>query len=192
MSWIWHTTCREVELGIASDCRFVKNFKTERTNDSDKLIIYKPSRSQLSLILEILAINPRETRFGSGTQVKPCRSGSRTGWLTYSEYRRGGPYVVLFFLLLLLCESYGVIFKSVLKSIFSGSAFRKKNLKHKYVSASHDFIILRSVVQSWNFAHFDLYIGGEARSKLINLGFPQCKTNSSGDFRGKRQGFDGN
>ena len=49
----------------------------------------------------------------------------------------------------------------------------------------------RSVVQSWNFAHFDLYIGGEA-SKLINLGFPQCKTNSSGDFRGKRQGFDGN
>ena len=181
MSWIWHTTCREVELGIASDCRFVK-----------KLIIYGPFRSQLSLILEILAITLTKLGLVGALWVKPCRSGSRTGWVTYSEYRRGGPYVVLFFLLLLLCESYGVIFKSVLKSIFSGSAFRKKNLKHKYVSASHDFIILRSVVQSWNFAHFDLYIGGEARSKLINLGFPQCKTNSSGDFRGKRQGFDGN
>ena len=190
MSWIWHTTCREVELGIASDCRVLKNFKTERTNDSDKLIIYGPFRSQSSLILEILAITLAKLGF-CGSQVKPCRSGLRTAWLTYSEYCRGGPYLVLSFLLLLLCESYGVIFKSVLKSIFSGSAFRKKNLKHKYVSASHDFIILRSVVQSWNFAHFDLYIGGEAR-KLINLGFPQCKTNSSGDFRGKRKGFDGN
>ena len=47
------------------------------------------------------------------------------------------------------------------------------------------------VVQSWNFTDFDLYIGGEA-GKPINLGFPRCSTNSSGDFRGKRQGFDGN
>ena len=181
MSWIWHTTCREVELGIASDCRFVK-----------KLIIHGPFRSQSSFILEILAITLTKLGLVGALWVKPCRSGLRTGWLTYSEYRRGGPYVVLSFLLLLLCESYGVIFKSVLKSIISGSGFRKKNLKHKYVNASlHDFIILRSVVQSWNFAHFDLYIGGEA-SKLINLGFPQSKTNSSGDFRGKRKGFDGN
>ena len=36
-------------------------------------------------------------------------------------------------------------------------------------------IILRAVVQSWNFADFDLYIGGET-GKLINVGFPQCKT----------------
>ena len=40
MSRIWRTICRGVELGIGSDCRSVKNFKTERTNDSDKLIIY--------------------------------------------------------------------------------------------------------------------------------------------------------
>ena len=36
-------------------------------------------------------------------------------------------------------------------------------------------IILRAVIQSWNFADFDLYIGGET-GKLRNLGFRQCKT----------------
>ena len=36
-------------------------------------------------------------------------------------------------------------------------------------------IILRAVIQRWNFADFDLYIGGETR-KLRNLGFRQCKT----------------
>ena len=35
--------------------------------------------------------------------------------------------------------------------------------------------ILWAVVQSWNFADFDLYIGRET-GKLINVGFPQCKT----------------
>ena len=32
----------------------------------------------------------RETRFGSGTQVKPCRLGLRIGWVTFREYRREG------------------------------------------------------------------------------------------------------
>ena len=36
-------------------------------------------------------------------------------------------------------------------------------------------IILRPVIQSWNFADFDLYICGET-VKLRNLGFRQCKT----------------
>ena len=36
-------------------------------------------------------------------------------------------------------------------------------------------IILRAVIQSWNFADFDLYICGET-GKLRNLGFWQCKT----------------
>ena len=36
-------------------------------------------------------------------------------------------------------------------------------------------IILRAIIQSWNFADFDLYIGEET-SKLRNLGFWQCKT----------------
>ena len=35
--------------------------------------------------------------------------------------------------------------------------------------------ILQAVIQSWNFADFDLYIGGET-GKLRNLGFRQCKT----------------
>ena len=40
-----------------------------------------------------------------------------------------------------------------------------------------EIIILRAVIQlqSWNFADFDLYIGGET-DKLRNLGFRQCKT----------------
>ena len=59
---------------------------------------------------------PRETRFGNGTQVKPCRSGLRTGWVTNREYR---PYVVLSFLLLLFCLLRGVIVNSVLISRFS-------------------------------------------------------------------------
>ena len=59
---------------------------------------------------------PRETRFGNGTQVKPCRSGLRTGWVTNREYR---PYVVLSFLLLLFCLLHGVIVNSVLISRFS-------------------------------------------------------------------------
>ena len=46
--------------------------------------------------------NPRETRFSNGTQVKPCRSGLRTGWVINREYLHKGPYVVLSFLLLLL------------------------------------------------------------------------------------------
>ena len=35
-------------------------------------------------------------------------------------------------------------------------------------------IILRAVIQSWNFADFDLYIGGET-GKLTNLGFDSVK-----------------
>ena len=36
-------------------------------------------------------------------------------------------------------------------------------------------IIIRTVIRSWNFADFDLYICGET-GKLRNLGFRQCKT----------------
>ena len=35
-------------------------------------------------------------------------------------------------------------------------------------------IIIRAVIRSWNFADFDLYIGGEAGK--LKLGFRQCKT----------------
>ena len=192
MSWIWHTTCREVELGIASDCRVLKNFKTERTNDSDKLIIYKPSRSQLSLILEILAITLAKLGLVAALRLSPVGRGQELdGWPTANIVVE--VHTLFFFFFFFFYANRMVLFLKVYwKAFFRAPHLEKKNLKHKYVSASHDFIILRSVVQSWNFAHFDLYLGGEARSKLINLGFPQCKTNSSGDFRGKRQGFDGN
>ena len=56
--------------------------------------------------------------------------------------------------------------------------FRPPDLekKNKYGSAIRmKFIILQAVVQSWNFADFYLYIGGET-GKLINVGFPRCKT----------------
>ena len=72
---------------------------------------------------------PRETRFDNGTQVKPCRSVLRTGWVTNREYCLKGPYVVLSFLLLLFCVLCGVIVNSVLKSrcsIISAPGFRKR------------------------------------------------------------------
>ena len=89
-------------------------------------------------------------------------------------------YVVLSFLLLLFCVLCGVIVNSVLKSrfsIISASGFRKrKNKEQIWPGAVHPkIIILRAVIQSWNFADFDLYIGGET-GKLRNLGFRQCKT----------------
>ena len=72
------------------------------------------------------------------------------GWVTYREHGREGSYVVLSFLLVLFCVLCGVIFKRVLKRIFSiisASGFRKK--KHKYGSAIRmKFITLQAVVQS--------------------------------------------
>ena len=76
-----------------------------------------------------VADNPRETRFGNGTQVKPCRSGLRTGWVTNHQYHLKGPYGVLSFLLLLFCILCGVIVNSVLKSrcsIISAPGFTKR------------------------------------------------------------------
>ena len=53
---------------------------------------------------------------------------------------------------------------------------KKTKTKNKYGSAVRlKIIILWAVIQSWNFADFDLHIG-RATDKLRNLGFPQCKT----------------
>ena len=49
----------------------------------------------------------------SGAQVKPCRSGLRTGWVTHREYRLKGPYVVLSFLLLFFCALCGRLLLTV-------------------------------------------------------------------------------
>ena len=73
-------------------------------------------------------LNRKFPQKSSGAQVKPCRSGLRTGWVTHREYRLKGPYVVLSFLLLLFCVLCGIIVNSVLKSrfsIISASGFRK-------------------------------------------------------------------
>ena len=78
-----------------------------------------------------LAITLAKLGLVTALKVSPvCRSGLRTGWVAYREYRREGPYVVPFFsLLLLFCVLCGVIVKSVFKSIFSiisASGFRTK------------------------------------------------------------------
>ena len=63
-------------------------------------------------------------------------------------------------------------------SIISASGFRKRKKNKEQIwpgAVRPKIIILRAVIQSWNFADFDLYIGGET-GKLRNLGFRQCKT----------------
>ena len=69
---------------------------------------------------------PEKFNLSSGAQVKPCRSGLRTGWVTHREDH----LVVLSFLrLLLFCLLCGVIVNSLLKStssIISASGFRKR------------------------------------------------------------------
>ena len=70
-------------------------------------------------LLEIRNNLARECRFGNDTQVKPCQSGLRTGWVTNREYRLKATYVILSFLLLLFCVLCGLIVNSVLKSRFS-------------------------------------------------------------------------
>ena len=82
--------------------------------------------------------NHRKTRLlSSATQVKPCRAGLRTGWVTHGEYCREGPFFVLSFLFLLSCLLCDVIFKSVLKiilSIVSAAGFGKKTQTRQYSS----------------------------------------------------------
>ena len=94
------------------------------------------------------------------------------------------------FLFLLFCVSCGVIFNSVVKSIFSiisSAGFKKiKTQTWQYSSLENYYTSGRST-ENWN---FDLS-AGNITGKLINLGFPRWKTNSKLDFRGKRQGFDG-
>ena len=87
-------------------------------------------------------------------QVKPCRPGLRTGWVTNREYRLKSSYVVLSFLLLLFCIFCGVIVNSVLKSrfsIISASGFRKRQKTKKQIwpgAVRLKIIILRAVIQN--------------------------------------------
>ena len=87
------------------------------------------------------------------SQVKPCRSGLRTGWVTNREYRLKGPYVVLSFLLLLFCVYCGVIVNSVLKAdlaLFRRPDLEKdKNKEQIWLGAVRlKIIIVRAVIQS--------------------------------------------
>ena len=104
------------------------------------------------------AVSPRKFTYikfnlSSGVQVKPCRSGLRTEWVTNREYRLKGPYVVLSFLLLLFCVLCGVIFNSVLKAdlaLFRRPDLEKdKNKEQIWPGAVRlKIIILRAVIQS--------------------------------------------
>ena len=92
-------------------------------------------------------------KLGYGTQVKPCRSGLRTGWVTNHEYRLKGPYGVLSFLLLLFCIFCGVIVNSVLKSrfsIISAPEFRKRQKQRTNLACTVrlKIIIVRAIIQS--------------------------------------------
>ena len=140
------------------------------------LILIRFYRARISIYQKYVSRNnPHETRCGNGTQVKPCRSGLRTGWVTNREYRRKGPYVVLPFFLLLFCVLCGVIVNSVLKSrfsIISASGFRKR--KKQRTNMARCSSLENYYSSGRNFADFDLYIGGET-CKLRNLGLRQCK-----------------
>ena len=89
----------------------------------------------------------------------------RTGWVTNREYRLKGPYVVLSFLLLLFCVLCGVIVNSVYYWKADLALFRRPDLE-KYKNKEQiwpgavrlKIIILRAVIQSWNFAALDLHI----------------------------------
>ena len=87
---------------------------------------------------------------------------------------------MLSFFLLLFGTLCGVIFKRVLKSIFSiisAAGFRKKNKKQ---NNTKKLTSARSIELKF-----------DTDGNLINLGFPRYKTHYKLDVRGKRQGFDG-
>ena len=80
---------------------------------------------------------------------------------------------MLSFSLLLFGLLCGVIFKRVLKSIFSiisAAGFRKKT---KQLTSG-----------------LSIELKFDTDGNLINLGFPRYKTHYKLDFRGERQGFD--
>ena len=83
--------------------------------------------------------------------------------MTNREYRLKGPCVVLSFLLLLFCVLCGVIVNSVLKAdlaLFRRPDLEKdKNKEQIWPGAVRlKVIILRAVIQSLNFADFDLHV----------------------------------
>ena len=88
---------------------------------------------------------------------------------------------MLSFFLLLFGTLCGVIFKRVLKSIFSiisAAGFRKK--KNKKQNNTKKLTSSRSIELKF-----------DTDGNLINLSFPRYKTHYKLDCRGKRQGFDG-
>ena len=118
-----------------------------------KFLPKKPFRPENSDYAECVSFSLPRIKFNSsGAQVKPCRSGLRTGWVTDHEYRLKGPYVVLSFLLLLFCVLCGVIVNSVLKSrfsIISASGFRKRKKQRTNMAGGVrlKIIILRAVMR---------------------------------------------
>ena len=126
---------------------------------------------------------PEKFNLSSDAQVKPCRSGLRTGWVTHREGRLYIKVHTLFFLFLdFFFFAYYVVllltvyWKADLALFLRPDLEKEKNEQQIWPGAVRPkIIILRAVIQSWNFADFDLYIGGET-GKLRNLGFRQCKT----------------
>ena len=99
------------------------------------------------------------------TQVKPYRSGLRTGWVIYCEYRREGPYVVLSFFLFFFAYCVVLFLKVYWKAYLA--LFRPPDLEKKKTKTKHKYGIV-VCIQSTE-------LSGET-GNLINVGFPQCKT----------------
>ena len=89
---------------------------------------------------------------------------------------------MLSFFLLLFGTLFGVVFKRVLKSIFSiisAAGFRKKKNNNNKKNTKK-LTLGRSIA-----------LTSDTDGDPINFGFPRYKTHYKLDVRGKRQGFDG-
>ena len=102
----------------------------------------------------------------NGTQVKPCRSGLRTGWMTNRAYRLKAKVHTLFFLFFFFFFfAYYVVLLLTVYWKADVALFRRpdlekdKNKEQIWPGAVRlKIIIVRAVIQSWNFADFDLHI----------------------------------
>ena len=121
---------------------------------------------------------PEKFNLCSGAQVKPGRGYELDGWPTANIVLK---VHTLFFLFFFFFFAYYVVllltvyWKADLALFLRPDLEKEKNKEQIWPGAVHPkIIIFRAVIQSWNFADFDLYIGGET-GKLTNLGFDSVK-----------------
>ena len=106
------------------------------------------------------------------------RGNEQDGWPTANIVLK---VRTLFFLLFFFFFAFYVVllltvyWKADLALFLRPDLEKEKNKEQIWPGAVRPkIIILRAVIQSWNFADFDLYLGGET-GKLTNLGFDSVK-----------------